>query len=74
MAVISKIKLTKVINSLKVKILTQRRMLLHCNYICIKVMRLMGNTLFEGVCIRLTRHCHKHDITPVMNMSLYEGL
>jgi len=27
-----------------------------------------GNTLFEGVCIRLTWHCHKHDITPVMNM------
>jgi len=27
-----------------------------------------GNTLFEGVCIRMTLHCHKHDITPVMNM------
>jgi len=29
---------------------------------------LFVNTLFEGVCIRLTWHCHKHDTTPVMNM------
>jgi len=27
-----------------------------------------GNTLLEGVCIRLTRHLHNHDMTYVMNM------
>jgi len=24
---------------------------------------LFGNTLLEGVCIRLTRHLHNHDMT-----------
>jgi len=27
-----------------------------------------GNTLIEGVCIRLTWHLHNHDLTYVMNM------
>ncbi len=27
-----------------------------------------GNTLLEGVCIRLTWHLHNHDMTHVMNM------
>jgi len=29
---------------------------------------IFGNTLLEGVCIRLTRHLHNHDMTHVMNM------
>ncbi len=33
--------------------------LYECNY---------GNTLLEGVCIRLTWHLHNHDMTHVMNM------
>ncbi len=28
-----------------------------------------GNTLLEGVCIRLTWHLHNHDMTHVMNMN-----
>jgi len=32
------------------------------------ILKNTGNTLFEGVCIRLSWHCHKHDIPPVMNM------
>jgi len=30
-----------------------------------------GNTLFEGVCIRLTWHIHNHDMTHVMNMKVF---
>ena len=29
---------------------------------------LLGNTLFEGVCIRLSLHCHNNVMTPVINM------
>jgi len=28
----------------------------------------LGNTLLEGVCIRLTWHLHNHDMTYDMNM------
>jgi len=39
--------------------------------LCVTIVNaFFGNTLFEGVCIRLTSR-HKHDITPVMNMSLW---
>jgi len=38
------------------------------------LIKLFGNTLLEGVCIRLTSNLHNHDMTYVINMKEVLGM